>query len=143
MTRLAALLLPLFLFAAAAPAGAQQAKDKIQQNEDAANTDAAQEAGWIMTRTLPFRDGQTLRYFDPDGKYIGRADRRRLTIYFYDDQGIRVGKAKRVSQERTRYYAEDGTYLGDRLHKKMTLATTNHDKGFVQPYRPEGPLEHQ
>jgi hypothetical protein len=141
--RFAVLLLPFLLLGISPPACAQQAKDKIIQNEDAANSDAEQESGWIMNRALPFKDGQTLRYYDPDGTYVGYAERHRLTIYFYDDKGFPVGKAKRLSQAKTRYYAPDGTTLGDRMHKKMTLANTSHDKGFIQPYLGETPLNKQ
>jgi len=143
VTRIAPLLLLVSLAVAPLPAWAQQSRDQITRDEDAAKTDEGQEAGWVMERPLPFKDGQTLRYFDPDGTYVGYAERHRLTIYFYDAEGLYVGKAKRVSQQLTRYYTQDGDPLGERRHKKMTLANTtnNKDKGFIQPYLGETPLE--
>ena len=137
-----ALLLALSLLAfGVAPALAQQKpKDKLVE-EDAAKGSGEDAAG-IMVRTLPFKDGQTLRYFSPDGRYEGYAQRRRLTIRFFDEIGNFVGKAERVSQAATLYYAADGTYIGRRVHQKMTLnaSATNKagNKGFLENTKPMG-----
>jgi hypothetical protein len=131
------------LLVAAGPALAQQddRKDKIQR-EDEDQLGAAADATIIMDRVLPFVDGQTLRYFAPDGRLEGSAHRRGLSIRFYDEQGNYIGRAKRVSQAATVYYAANGTYLGRRLHRKLTLKTRTvdqpKDNGFKPVNTPEG-----
>jgi hypothetical protein len=157
--RLSALLAALLL--AAAPALAQQAAppdaaaaagnarkvDKIQP-DDAIDLDDAAAARDLMERTLPFKNGQVLRYLDGDGDLVGTARRTRLTIRFYDADGDLVGRAERVSQAVTKYYAADGRYLGRRVHKKQTTRAQvtydpkggydSSDKGFQSSTKPMG-----
>jgi hypothetical protein len=102
----------------------------------------------LMSRTLPFKNGQTLRYYNGDGEVVGSARRQRLTIRFYDVEGNYLGRAERVSQAATNYYGADGRYLGRRLHKKQTLSThatteakDTYDsgaKGFHETTKPMG-----
>jgi hypothetical protein len=145
---------PLFLLAlllagafVAEPALAQkQDKDKILQNTEPTNPEAADEAQGIMRRTLPFKPVQTLKYFSGKGEYEGYAVRRHNTIRFYDPQGNLVGKAERVTQRLTTYYAPDGTFLGRRTSQKMTTAgtaTSADGKGFVNLYELKRPNEEQ
>lgn len=153
--RLLAFLAVLIL--AAAPALAQDAGskspklqngDKLQQNDSIPDQDEQAMARDLMSRTLPFKNGQTLRYFNGEGDLVGTAHRVRLTIRFYDPQGNLLGRAERVSQATTTYYGPDGRYLGRRLHKKQTTRTNvtndqkdNYDsgaKGFHEVTRPQG-----
>ena len=92
--------------------------DVIQR--DQGDPGAQEDFGRIMDRTLPFKDGQLLRYFNEKGEFDLYAKRQRLTIRFYEPDGTFVGRAERVSQTATNYYAPDGQYLGRRLHKKQT-----------------------
>jgi hypothetical protein len=123
------LVLPFALVLAGAlaqPAAAQKRDDKskVLQNEEPTNPSSADDAGEIMKRALPFKEVQTLRYFSPSGEYQGYAVRRHHTIRFYDPAGTFIGKAQRVTQRATNYYAPDGTYLGRRTQQKMTVANT-------------------
>jgi hypothetical protein len=93
--------------------------DVIQR--DHGDPGAQEDFGRIMDRTLPFKDGQLLRYFNEKGQFDLYAKRQRLTIRFYEPDGTFVGRAERVSQAATNYYAPDGQYLGRRLHKKQTM----------------------
>jgi hypothetical protein len=120
---LALVALPL----ASAPAGAQQRLQpdrgvKIRPAVPESEQDQA-DPGHIMRRVLPFIDGQTMRYYNPDRQLEGYARRRGLTIRFYDAQDNYLGRAQRVSQEMTRYYAADGTYLGRRINQKQATAS--------------------
>jgi hypothetical protein len=111
-------------------------KDKVLENAEPMKPDAADEAQGIMRRTLPYKPSQTLKYFGGDGKYEGYAVRKHNTIRFYDPEGTFVGKAERVTQRLTTYYAADGTFLGRRMQQRMTMAntaTTSKDKGFITP----------
>jgi hypothetical protein len=114
------------------PAAAQQPRktDKLETEEP--QTDAAANAAQIMDRTLPFLDGQTLRYYTGKGELDGFARRRHLTIQFYDANGVLIGRAERVSQAATTYYAADGSYLGRRTNRRMVTApaVTVNDHGF-------------
>lgn len=134
-------LLALLLALAAAPAGAQE-RDRLEVERYPINPQAAEDAGTILERTLPFRDGQILRYYTGDGRYDGYARRRALTIRFYDADGAYLGRAERVSQKATVYYAADGTYLGRRLNRKLTLKTRADVKpaarGFLESTEPAG-----
>ena len=111
--------------------------DLIQRDSGAP---AAQEDyGRIMDRILPFKDGQTLRYFNEKGEFDLYAKRQRLTIRFYEPDGTYVGRAERVSQAATAYYAPDGAYLGRRLHKKQTMKSREDGRnpamrGFYFPH---------
>jgi hypothetical protein len=114
------------------PAAAQQPRktDKVETEEPQSN--AAANAAQIMDRTLPFLDGQTLRYYTGKGELDGFARRHHLTIEFYDAKGVRIGHAQRVSQAATTYYAADGSYLGRRTNRRMVTAptVTVQDHGF-------------
>jgi hypothetical protein len=147
--RFLALLAALFLLAA--PATAQQKLgngDRVQQDEGAGDADEQAAALDLMSRTLPFKNGQILRYYDGEGDLVGTARRRRLTIRFFDADGKYLGHAERVSQAATNYYDADGRYLGRRLHKKQTLSThataetkDSYDsgaKGFHETTKPQG-----
>jgi hypothetical protein len=124
---LALVALPL----AAGPAAAQQQQkfqssdrqDKIQMDAPDATAQDQADPGRIMHRVLPFLDGQTMRYYDGDHNLEATARRRGLAIRFYDAQNNYLGRAQRVTQEITRYYGPDGTYLGRRVNQKQTLAT--------------------
>jgi hypothetical protein len=133
-----ALSLALAFGLAADPALAQKRdKDKITENEQPSNPDAANDAAGIMKRALPFKEVQTLKYFSGDGKFEGTAVRRHHTIRFYDPEGALIGKAERVTQRQTNYYAADGTFIGRRMQQKMTMAntaTTAEGKGFINLY---------
>ncbi|MBV8649961.1 MAG: hypothetical protein JO255_00755 [Alphaproteobacteria bacterium] len=96
--------------------------DRIEKEDSDTETPAQEDAGRIMERTLPLRDGQTLRYYSGDGVLEGWARRRRLTITFYNADGTPIGRAERVSQAATRYFAADGTYLGRRLNQRLATA---------------------
>jgi hypothetical protein len=156
--RLPVLLAVLLL--AAAPALAQQAAppdaagasgarkaDKIQP-DDSVDLDDAAMARDLMERTLPFKNGQVLRYYDGEGELVGTARRTRLTIRFYDPAGDLIGRAERVSQAVTKYYGADGRYLGRRVHKKQTTrgqvtydpkgSYDSSDKGFHSITKPMG-----
>jgi len=112
------------------PASAQ---DHVVPEQDPGSPGTADNAGGIMNRALPFRDGQRLRYYAGDGTYQGYAERQRLTIRFYDADEKYLGRAQRVSQSRTDYYAPDGTYIGHRNHQVMTtrpVRNTGGDHGF-------------
>jgi YD repeat-containing protein len=135
----------------AVPAVAQEKAsngDRLQQDRSMTDPDEAAMARDLMARTLPFKNGQTLRYYDGDGDLVGTARRSRLTIRFYDPDGNLVGRAERVSQAATNYYDAGGRYLGRRLHKKQTLGThataetkDNYDsgaKGFHETTKPQG-----
>lgn len=118
------------------PAAAQETPrkhDRVEKTdpESPAEADAAQ----IMDRTLPFLDGQTLRYYDGKGELEGYARRRRLTIRFYDANGVFIGRAERVTQAATHYYAADGSYLGRRINQRLVTApvVTNYNHGFDTP----------
>jgi hypothetical protein len=104
------------------PAAAQQPRktDKVETEEP--QTEAAAGAAKIMDRTLPFLDGQTLRYYNGKGELEGFARRRHLTIQFYDAKGVLIGRAQRVSQAATTYYAADGSYLGRRVNQRLVTA---------------------
>ncbi|HEY0524894.1 MAG TPA: hypothetical protein VGD08_15990 [Stellaceae bacterium] len=122
----------LFMVAALG-GGAASAQDHIVPEQDPGSPGAADDAGGIMNRPLPFRDGQRLRYIAGDGTYQGYAERQRLTIRFYDADGKYLGRAQRVSQVRTDYYAPDGTFIGHRYHQVMTtrpVRNTGGDHGF-------------
>jgi hypothetical protein len=147
--RLLAILAVLLL--AAAPAVAQEKArngDKLQQDDTVGDRDEAAMARDLMARTLPFKNGQTLRYYDGDGDLVGTARRVRLTIRFFDPEGNLIGRAERVSQAATNYYGPDGRYLGRRLHKKQTTNAQatydpkgNYDsgaKGFHETTKPMG-----
>jgi hypothetical protein len=111
---------------AAAPAHAQkrEPKDKVTEDEAASGKGNTEDAAGIMKLALPFKEVQTLRYLSPAGEYQGYAIRRHRTIRFYDAQGKFIGKAERMTQRLTLYYAPDGTPIGRRLHQKMTVANT-------------------
>jgi len=144
---------PLLLLAVAlagcslslAPALAQkQDKDKLIENADPSNPDNADLAEAIMKRTLPFKEQQTLRYFSGDGRFEGYAVRRHHTIRFYDPDGVLIGRAERVTQQLTNYYAPDGAFLGRRISQKMTMASTarsSEGKGFINLYELKKPSE--
>jgi len=140
---LAALLAGLSL--AAAPAVAQKPdKDKLIENSDPSNPDNAELADAIMRRTLPFKEAQTLKYFTGDGRFDGYAVRRHHTIRFYDPDGTLIGRAERVTQQLTNYYAPDGAFLGRRVSQKMTMASTarsSEGKGFINLYELKRPTE--
>jgi len=142
--RLVAVFVVSFL-SAAAPVAAQVLNDgdRIQRNDTLTDRDAAAAAVDIMSRTLPFKHGQTLRYYNEKGELQGYAQRTRLTIRFYDPDGALVGRAVRISQGATAYYDADGRYLGRRYHKKQTtrsrVTTVNSGaKGFRESTRPVG-----
>jgi hypothetical protein len=111
---------------AAEPALAQKhgPKDKVTEDEAAAGKGNTEDAAGIMKLALPFKEVQTLRYLNGDGEYQGYAIRRHRTIRFYDASGTFIGKAERMTQRLTLYYAPDGTLIGRRLHQKMTVANT-------------------
>jgi hypothetical protein len=124
-----AVLLMVATFGAANPAAF--AEDRIVPEQTPGG--AAEDAGAIMGRALPLRDGQRLRYYADDGTYQGHAERQRLTIRFYDAEGKYLGRAQRVSQARTDYYTPDGAYIGRRYHQKMTtrpVRNTGNARGF-------------
>ncbi len=93
-----------------------------------------------MDRILPFRDGQTLRYYSGNGVFEGYARRRRLTIQFYDVKGTLIGRAERVSQAATQYFAADGSYLGRRINQRLVTApaVTDYNRFLVPPDPPAG-----
>jgi hypothetical protein len=143
-----ALVILAALILAAGPVAAQEKLrdgDKLQQ-EINPDRDAAEAARDLMTRTLPFKDGQVLRYYNGKGEIQGFARRNRLTIRFYESDGTYVGRAERVSQSATAYYDADGRYMGRRLHTKQTTrARTTNDsdyesgsKGFRETTKPMG-----
>jgi hypothetical protein len=149
--RLLAILAALCLLAAPALAqdqGKARNGDRLQQDQNLDDADEAAMAQDLMARTLPFKSGQTLRYYNGEGDVVGTARRDRLTIRFYDADGNFIGRAQRVSQAATTYYGPDGRYLGRRLHKKQTLGThataetkDNYDsgaKGFHETTKPQG-----
>jgi hypothetical protein len=136
------------LVLAASPVAAQEKLkdgDKLQQELNP-DRDAAEAARDLMTRTLPFKDGQVLRYYNGEGEIQGFARRHRLTIRFYEPDGTFVGRAVRISQSATAYYDADGRYIGRRLHAKQTTRerTTNESgyesgsKGFRETTKPMG-----
>jgi hypothetical protein len=96
--------------------------DRVEKEDSDTETQAQQDAAQIMDRTLPFRDGQTLRYYSGDGALEGWARRHQLTITFYDADGTFIGRAKRVSQAATQYFAADGSYLGRRINQRLATA---------------------
>jgi hypothetical protein len=121
---LALIALPL----ATIPAAAQlrqpsDRQDKIEQDAPDATAQDQADPGKIMHRVLPFLDGQTMRYYNGDHQLEAYARRRGLSIRFYDANDNYLGRARRVTQEITRYYGADGTYLGRRINQKQTLAT--------------------
>jgi hypothetical protein len=93
----------------------RQLPDRLDPDPDAPQ----QEGRTIMDWPLPFRDGQILHYWDDQGRLAGFAVRHRLTIDFYDAEGRPLGRAQRVSQIATRYFDQNGLYLGRRLHRKL------------------------
>jgi hypothetical protein len=93
----------------------RQPPDRLEVDPNAPQTRSLA----IMDRPLPFRDGQTLRYYDDQGQLTGYARRNKLTIHFYDAQDHALGRAQRVSQIATLYYDTNGTYLGRRLNRKL------------------------
>jgi hypothetical protein len=109
--------------------------DRIEKEDSDTETQAQQDAAQIMDRTLPFRDGQTLRYYSGDGVLEGWARRRELTITFYDANGTLIGRAKRVSQAATQYFAADGSYLGRRINQRLATApaVTDYYKFLTPP----------
>jgi YD repeat-containing protein len=132
MQNLSPLALALALFVAAAPAAAQLQQPLIPNRPppptepkpppDRVEIDPAAPQNRslaIMDRPLPFRDGQTLHYYDDQGQLTGYARRNKLTIHFYDAQDHPLGRAQRVSQVATFYYDTNGTYLGRRLNRKL------------------------
>jgi hypothetical protein len=142
--RLLAILAAILLLGAA-PAPAQvrlDDGDRLFQDDAIGDRDLAATARDLMARTLPFKHGQTLRYYDEEGDLQGYARRHRLTIRFYEPDGTLVGRAERMSQAATSYYAADGRYLGRRLHKKQTAKTRvvedSGAKGFRETTKPTG-----
>jgi hypothetical protein len=118
--------------------------DLIQRDEE--NSAAQEDFGRIMNRTLPFKDGQLLRYFNEKGEFDLYAKRQRLTIRFYEPDGTYLGRAERVSQAATTYYDPEGRYLGRRLHKKQTMKSRVDDRnpslrGFYFPQLEPGNQE--
>ena len=118
--------------------------DLIQRDEG--NPAGQEDFGRIMDRTLPFKDGQMLRYFNEKGEFDLYAKRQRLTIRFYEPDGTFVGRAERVSQAATRYYDPNGRYLGRRLHKKQTAKSRLDERnpsirGFYFPHLEPGNKE--
>jgi hypothetical protein len=110
--------------------------DRLEQQDP--QTQAAEDAAKIMDMTLPFRDGQTLRYFAGDGTPEGYARRRQLTIWFYDNNDILIGRAERVSQAATQYFAADGSYLGRRINQRLVTAPSVTDYNrFAAPNQPD------
>lgn len=111
--------------------------DRLELQEP--ETQAAEDAAQIMDRTLPFRDGQTLRYFSGDGVLEGYARRQRLTIRFYDANDKFIGKAERVSQTATQYFAADGSFLGRRINQRLVTvpAVTDYNKFLAAPPQPD------
>jgi hypothetical protein len=101
------------------PEPPRQLPDRLEVDPDA----PPQEGQTIMDWPLPFRDGQILHYYDDQGRLAGFAVRHKLTIYFYGGDGRALGRAQRVSQIATRYFDQNGTYLGRRLHRKLVTQT--------------------
>jgi opacity protein-like surface antigen len=108
------------LSSAAAETAARPA-DRIEL-ENPGGSDEAAAIQDFMQRSLPYKDGQVLNYISPKGDTDGYAVRHHLTIQFFDDTGRYLGRAVRVSQRTTRYFAADGTYLGQRINQMMTTA---------------------
>jgi hypothetical protein len=140
---------PLAILAAllllAGPAAAQEklkSGDRLHQDDTVVDRDLRQTARDLMSRTLPLKDGQTVRYLNGEGELEGFARRKRLTIRFYEPDGTFLGRAERISQEATTYYDADGRYLGRRLHKKQTTQTRvsseSGAKGFSTDTKPMG-----
>lgn len=130
---------------AAMPASAQTRLDngdKVFQDDGITDRTEAETARDLMSRTLPFKHGQTLRYYDETGEMQGYARRHRLTIRFYDPDGTLVGRAERVSQKATNYYDADNRYIGRRYHRKQTtktlVTTDSASKGFRENTKPVG-----
>jgi hypothetical protein len=127
---------------AAEPALAQKRdnKDKVTEDEDAAGKGSAEDAAGIMRQPLPFKEVQTLRYYGPNRELQGWAERRHHSIRFFDAKGQFIGRAERVSQRLTLYYAPDGSLIGRRVQQKMTVANTATyqppNKGFLEPVGP-------
>jgi hypothetical protein len=109
----------------AAPLGAARAQNQPKTTDQVETEDpqttAAEDAQIIMTRSLPFLDGQVVRYFSDKGEFEGEARRRGLVIRFYDPSGVYLGRAQRVTQAVTAYYAADGGYLGQRVNQRLVL----------------------
>lgn len=152
-----AFLAAFLLVLATAPGFAQQSQspsptarngDRLVPDDTMRDRDELETARDLMERTLPFKHGQTLRYYNGDGELVGTARRTRLTIRFYDPDGKLIGRAERVSQAATNYYGPDGRYLGRRLHKKQTTRShVTYDqadsldssaKGFREETKPMG-----
>ena len=68
------------------------------------------------------------------------ARRHRLTIRFYDADGTLIGRAERVSQAATQYFAADGSYLGRRINQRLVTApaVTDYNRFLVAPNQPDG-----
>jgi hypothetical protein len=114
------LLAPLDAGAQVKPPGERGRLDETPpQTED-------RDTGRIMLRVLPFLDGQVMRYYTAEGGLEAYARRRGLTIRFYDPANMYLGRAERVSQTVTRYYAADGSYLGRRINQRLTTASQIH-----------------
>jgi hypothetical protein len=137
--------LAVLILVASLPASAQvQLKqgDKVFQDEGITDREEAETARDLMSRTLPFKHGQTLRYYNEEGEMQGYARRHRLTIRFYEPDGTLVGRAERISQAATNYYDAENRYLGRRYHRKQTaktqVTTDSAAKGFRENTKPVG-----
>jgi hypothetical protein len=117
------------------PAPLKKKTDQVEREDSDTETPAQQDAAHIMEWTLPFRDGQMLRYYSGDGVLEGWARRRRLTIQFYDANGTFIGRAVRVSQAATQYFAADGSYLGRRINQRLATApaVTDYNRFLAPP----------
>lgn len=139
---------PAFSQVALPPSPTARNGDRLLPDDTMRDRDELETARDLMARTLPFKHGQTLRYYNGDGELVGTARRNRLTIRFYDPDGALIGRAERVSQAATNYYGPDGRYLGRRLHKKQTTRShVTYDqpdsldssaKGFREATKPMG-----
>jgi hypothetical protein len=114
--------------------------DRVEKEDSDTETPAQADAAQIMDRTLPLRDGQTLRYYSGDGVLEGWARRRQLTITFYNADGTLIGRARRVSQAATQYFAADGSYLGRRINQRLVTApaVTDYYRFLTPPDQPAG-----
>jgi hypothetical protein len=128
------------------PAAGQNAVDRYtgdRLQQDSGNPGQLEEYGMWMNRQLPLKHGQIVHYYDDQGEYEGYARRFNRTIRFYDPDGFLAGRAERVSQSATTYYAPNGTYLGRRLHTKLTTKDRAVDpnpsaRGFYFPHLEAG-----
>jgi hypothetical protein len=140
--RVLLLLAALCLVAGPAPAQVMlEDGDRLHQ-EYLRDPEAAETVRLLMARTLPFKHGQTLRYYNEDGELEGYARRHRLTIRFYEPDGTPAGRAERISQRATIYYDAQGDYLGRRAHQKQTtrshVVEDSGSKGFREYTQPTG-----